>query len=96
LERRVAEVGKVNELIHEFGDCVVGRLGLPYPQRGVNVITLVLDTTVDRLSAFTGKLGKLPGTQVKALMAKVSPPDCGEDAAAQDKESSRCACPPKA
>jgi putative iron-only hydrogenase system regulator len=79
IERQVADVGQVNELIHQFGDCVVGRLGLPYPQRGVNVITLILDTTVERLSALSGKLGKLPGIQVKSLMAKVSRPDHGPD-----------------
>ncbi|MGI5862715.1 MAG: TM1266 family iron-only hydrogenase system putative regulator [Myxococcales bacterium] len=78
IERQVADVGKVNELISQFGDCVAGRLGLPYPNRGVNIITLVLDTTVERLSALAGKLGKLPGIQVKSLMAKVSRTDAGE------------------
>ncbi len=70
LERESAPIGKVNELISQFGDCVVGRLGLPYPSHGVNIITLITDSTVDHLSAFTGKLGKLPGVQVKSLMAK--------------------------
>ena len=79
VERQVADVGKVNELIQQFGDCIVGRLGLPYPQRGVNIITLILDTTVERLSALTGKLGKLPGIQVKSLMTRVTQPGSGRD-----------------
>ena len=79
IERQAADVGTVNELIHQFSDCVVGRLGLPYPQRGVNIITLILDTTVERLSALTGKLGKLPGVQVKSLMARVLKADSDPD-----------------
>ncbi len=70
LERQKADVGTVNELISQFGDAVVGRLGLPYPERGVNIITLIVDASVERVSALTGRLGKLPGVQVKSLMAK--------------------------
>jgi len=70
LERSVAPVSHVNELISQFGDSIIGRLGLPYPSHGVNIITLITDTSVERLSALTGKLGKLPGVQVKSLMAK--------------------------
>ncbi len=70
LERRKAQAATVNELISQFGDAVVGRLGLPYPERGVNIITLVVDASVERVSALTGRLGKLPGVQVKSLMAR--------------------------
>ena len=70
LDRQTADVPEVNERITRFGDCVIGRLGLPYPDRGVNIITLIVDCTVERLSAFTGQLGRLPGIQVKSLMAK--------------------------
>ena len=70
VERQTAPVEVVNELISQFGDEIVGRLGLHYPERGVNIITLITDCTVERLSALTGKLGKLPGVQVRSLMAK--------------------------
>lgn len=76
VERPLAPVGAINELISQFGDEIIGRLGLPYPERGVNIITLVTDTSVERLSALTGKLGKLPGVQVRSLMAK--PPVQGD------------------
>jgi putative iron-only hydrogenase system regulator len=56
--------------LSQFGDCLLARLGLPFPDRRVNIITLVTDTSVERLSALTGKLGKLPGVQVKSMMAK--------------------------
>ena len=72
LDRQTAPVADVNELISQFGDLVIGRLGLPYPSHGVNIITLITDSSVERLSALTGKLGKLPGVQVKSLMAKWS------------------------
>jgi putative iron-only hydrogenase system regulator len=70
VERHVAPVDQVNELLSQFGDEIIARLGLPYPQRGVNIITLITDTSVERLSALTGKLGRLPGVQVRSLMAK--------------------------
>lgn len=70
VERHVAPVDDVNELLTQFGDEIIGRFGLPYPQRGVNVITLITDTSVERISALTGKLGKLPGVQVRSLLAR--------------------------
>jgi len=45
-------------------------MGLPHHDRGVSIITLITDTSVERMSALTGKIGKLPGVQVKSLMAK--------------------------
>jgi putative iron-only hydrogenase system regulator len=79
VERQVAPVATVNELISQFGDGIIGRLGLPYPQRGVNIITLITDTSVDRLSALTGKLGKLPGIQVRSLVSKPTTPGVTHD-----------------
>ena len=70
VERQVAPVSAINELLTQFGDEIIGRLGLPYPERGVNIITLITDSSVERLSALTGKLGKLPGVQVRSLMTK--------------------------
>jgi putative iron-only hydrogenase system regulator len=70
LERHVAPIPRVNELISQFGDCIVGRLGLPYPTRGVNIITLIVEAPSANVKAFTAKLGKLAGVQVKAVMAK--------------------------
>jgi len=70
LERQKARISTVNELLSQFGDCILGRLGLPCPARGFNIITLVVDAPVETVSALTGKLGKLPGVQVKSLMAR--------------------------
>jgi len=72
VERHVAPVDELNELLTQFGDDIVGRFGLPYRERGVNIITLVTDTSMERVSALTGKLGKLPGVQVRSLLSKTS------------------------
>ena len=74
VERGIAPVDGVNALLTQFGDEIIGRFGLPYARRGVNIITLVVDTSVERVSALTGKLGKLPGVQVRSLMSKTTPP----------------------
>lgn len=74
VERSLAPVDDVNDLLTQFGDEIIGRLGLPHPARGVNVITVVVDTSVERVSALTGKLGKLPGVQVRSLMSKTPAP----------------------
>jgi len=85
LDRQVASVARVNELVSQSGDCIIGRLGLPYPSRGVNIITLITDSSVEELSALTGKLGRLPGVQVKSLMAKASDPGVVSDVALSEQ-----------
>ena len=84
VERHVAPVDEINEMLTHFGDEIIGRFGLPYRERGVNIITLVVDTSVERLSALTGKLGKLPGVQVRSLLSKSSSP--GADHVAQSSQ----------
>jgi putative iron-only hydrogenase system regulator len=61
---------EVNETLHQFGSLIVGRMGLPYRDRGLHVIALILDGEPDRISALTGKLGKIPHVTVKAAMTK--------------------------
>ena len=85
VERQIAPVDEVNELLSQFGDEIIGRFGLPYPQRGVNIITLITDTSVERLSALTGKLGRLPGVQVRSLMAKPTAPGADNHASADSR-----------
>lgn len=61
---------KVNEVLHHFGQIIVGRMGIPYRERGVYVISLTVDGTDDSISALTGKLGNLPSVTVKAALTK--------------------------
>lgn len=63
-------VGQVNSLLHEYGEFIIGRMGLPYEKREVNIISIVVDAPMDKISALSGKLGKLPGVNAKALYSK--------------------------
>lgn len=60
----------VNSVLHEFSNLIVGRMGIPYKDRGVSVISLIVDGTTDEISAMTGKLGKIIGVSVKSALTK--------------------------
>ena len=62
---------KVNELLHEFRNYIVGRMGIPYRQREVSIISVVLDAPGDVTSSLSGKLGMLKGVSAKTLTAKL-------------------------
>lgn len=63
-------VSKVNDLLHDYSDKIVGRMGLPYRDRGVNVISVIIDAPADDISALAGKLGKIPGISAKTMQSK--------------------------
>ena len=67
-DRRQAE--KVNALLHQYGSYVIGRMGLPYEKKQVNIISVVLDAPMDAISALSGKLGRLPGVSARAIYSK--------------------------
>lgn len=63
-------VGMVNHLLHEYGEFIIGRMGLPYEKKAVNIISVVMDAPMDKISALSGKLGRLKGVSTKALYSK--------------------------
>ncbi len=64
-------VETMNALLHDFGAYIIGRMGLPYPQKHINIISIALDAPRDTISALAGKIGSLPGVSVKtAISAK--------------------------
>ncbi|MFA7636747.1 MAG: TM1266 family iron-only hydrogenase system putative regulator [Monoglobales bacterium] len=63
-------VVEVNNLLHQYSDKIVGRMGLPYRDRGVNVISVIIDAPADDISALAGKLGKIPGISAKTMQSK--------------------------
>lgn len=78
-ENRVAVIGiivnnreenaaKVNEILSNYGNLIVGRMGIPYKDRGVSVISIIVDGTNDKIGALTGKLGNIEGIKVKVAM----------------------------
>ncbi len=61
---------RVNDILHEYNQIIIGRMGLPYKERSVAVISLIVDATSDEVSALTGKLGRIDGVTVKSALAK--------------------------
>jgi len=61
---------KVNETLHELASIIVGRMGIPRPERGIAIISLIVEGTSDEISAMTGKLGKIKGVNVKSALTK--------------------------
>lgn len=61
---------QVNDILHEYNQIIIGRMGLPYKERSVAVISLIVDATSDEVSALTGKLGRIDGVTVKSALAK--------------------------
>lgn len=72
VEERKKAAHEVNELLSEYGDMIVARVGMPYKERKCCVITLIVDATTDQLGSLTGKLGALDGVSVKSALTKAS------------------------
>ncbi len=66
----VAQAAAVNALLHEYGTYIVGRMGIPYRERKISIICVVLDAPGSILSALSGKLGMLPDVSAKTVTAK--------------------------
>ena len=62
--------GQVNSILHDYSHIIVGRMGIPYRERGISVISLIVDGSTDEISAMTGKLGKVKSVSVKSAMTK--------------------------
>ena len=67
--REDAAVTALNDLLHQYDSYIIGRMGVPYRQRGVNIISVALDAPQDVISALSGKLGRLPGITAKTVYA---------------------------
>ena len=67
--REGTSVPMLNELLHQYGQYIIGRMGVPYRERGVNIISVALDAPGDIISALSGKLGRLEGVTAKTVYA---------------------------
>lgn len=65
------EAGRVNDILHEYGKYIIGRMGLPYDKKNVSVICVMLDAPTAITSAISGKLGMLKGVSAKTNTAKI-------------------------
>ena len=80
MEKRIAILGiiveetesamAVNDLLHEYREYIIGRMGMPYKEKNISVISVVLDAPNETISALSGKLGMLHGVSSKAVYSK--------------------------
>ena len=80
MENRVALIGiivsdrtaaeRMNAILHEYGDYIIGRMGVPYKKRGISIISIALDAPTDVISALSGKLGALQNVSTKTVYTK--------------------------
>lgn len=61
---------KLNAILHEYGEYVIGRMGIPYKQKNISVLSIVLDAPTEKINALTGKLGMIEGVYAKTLFSK--------------------------
>ena len=66
----VASVETLNNILHEYRDFIIGRMGIPYHQKKINIISIALDAPQDEISALSGRIGNLDGVSVKTAFSK--------------------------
>lgn len=81
METRVAIIGiivenpdsveRLNGILHDYAAYIIGRMGIPYRERGVSIISVAVDAPQDVISAFSGKVGRLPGVAAKTVYSNV-------------------------
>lgn len=81
MEKRVAVMGIIventesvevlNALLHEYGEYIIGRMGLPYREKNINIVSIAIDAPQDTISALSGKIGALQGVSVKTAYSNV-------------------------
>ena len=64
-------VDELNTILHEYGNYIIGRMGIPYRQRGVNIISVAIDAPQDVINSLSGKIGKLEGVSAKASYSHI-------------------------
>ena len=81
METRIAQIGiivedpdaaeKINKLLHEYSEFIIGRMGMPYRERNISIISVIIDATNEKISALSGKLGMFPGVSAKTVYSKL-------------------------
>ena len=81
MEERIALIGiivekpdsveQLNQLLHEYGCYIIGRMGIPYREKGVSIVSVAIDAPQDVTAALSGKIGRLPGISVKTAYSNV-------------------------
>jgi putative iron-only hydrogenase system regulator len=82
MEERIAQIGivvekstsitELNQILHDYAEFIVGRMGVPYREKGISIISIIVDAPSDVVSSLSGKIGMLQDITSKTLYAKVS------------------------
>ena len=82
MDKRVALIGiivenresvpELNNILHEYSEHIIGRMGLPYQERNISIISVAIDGPIDLINALSGKLGRLDGVSTKAVYSKIN------------------------
>lgn len=64
-------VEMLNELLHEYSQYIIGRMGIPYKAKGINIISIAIDAPMNEINSLSGSLGRLEGINAKVAYAKV-------------------------
>lgn len=67
----IDSVEQLNALLHEYGHYIIGRMGIPYRERSINIVSIAIDAPQDVISALAGKIGNLDGISVKTACSNV-------------------------
>lgn len=62
---------KINEALHEYGDYIIGRMGIPYREKCINIISVAIDAPIEIINALSGKIGKIDSVNVKTAFSNV-------------------------
>ena len=65
-----ASVQPMNEVLHQYADYIIGRMGIPYRAKGINIISIAVDAPMNVINTLSGRIGKLPGVSAKAAYSK--------------------------
>ncbi|CAB1250294.1 TM1266 family iron-only hydrogenase system putative regulator [Clostridium sp. MT-14] len=63
---------QINDLLHEYGSYIIGRMGLPYREKGINIISIVIDAPQDKINTIAGKIGRIKGVTAKTVYSNVT------------------------
>lgn len=64
-------IEQLNHLLHEYSNYIIGRMGIPYREKGVNIISVAIDAPQDAINALSGKIGRLDGITAKTVYSNV-------------------------
>ena len=63
----IAASMKVNEILHEYNDSIIGRMGIPYRTKGISIISVAVDADMNTINSLAGKIGRIEGVSAKTV-----------------------------